>query len=348
MIKERLWYGKDERGKQGYAANYLPVLGLVSHRGVFTLIPEEIKILQRIFNMRAAGASYKTIADTFNSEGIKSKKGKMWDPTSVCYILHNNRYIGIATWNGQEVPAQHPPLVDIEVWNKVQEVNKERTIPSNRGDNPYLVKLWCHDCGRRMYGWTDKAKAKIDGKWKYYNEKPRYLCMGYRGPNKCHHKVKLEYVHDIIFAELQKLFQKDVWDGLVKERNKALISDDLNLTLKEREKALKDKESFLLKIDKDYAKGELSAVLYSRHFDLTTRSIKALKIEIDKLKNKLVQRKISASKTSSIKHKLRKLIKDWDSLSNLRKKEIITTFFPRIELSKTGEFYITRRLPFKL
>jgi site-specific DNA recombinase len=344
MTKDRLWYGKDERAKQGFAGGYLPVLGLTSVRGRFILIPEEIETLTRIFEMRAAEVSFTEIATTLNNEGVLSKKGRKWDPTSIRQITFNNRYIGIAKWDGQEFPAKHPPLVDIELWNRVQEVNKRRAIPTNRVDNEFIVKLYCHECGNRMYGWNDRAKEKVKGEWKYYNFKPKYHCFGRKKPVRCYHTVRAEQIHEFILEELTKLVEKDMWDGLVKAHNKKGNMTGLKKVYAEKVKLLKAKKDFLVKLDYDYSKGELAPSLYSKHYDQTERQINSLELETAELKQK-INRQPANVNPNEIRKRIKHMLKVWDTLPNLPKKKLIAKVFPRIEISKTGEWFITRQLP---
>jgi DNA invertase Pin-like site-specific DNA recombinase len=344
MTKERLWYGRDERAKQGYAGGYLPVLGLTSYRGKFSLVPDELEVLKRIFTMRAEENSCNVIADVLNSEGRLSKKGKKWDPTSIWQILRNKRYIGIAKWGGQEIPAKHPPLVDLDLWEAAQRVNKDKANPNNWVESPYIVRLHCHECGSRMYGSTDSAKTKINGTWKYYNKKPFYVCNG-RRTNICSHRVRAEKVHDVIMGELRKMFIEENWKKLVDERNATRKKENLGYLIKEKEKALKVQESFLVKLDLDYKNG-LKPALYSRHYEQTENAINTLKHEIRELEKRAKKRK--ATPPSNIKKQLLDLLDKWDSLTNKRKKEVIRAIFPRIELAKNGEYHIDIELPEKV
>ncbi len=50
--------------------------------------PEEIK--QRVFSERASGASYKTIADGLNRDGVPTQNQRKWYPTTVKNLLERN------------------------------------------------------------------------------------------------------------------------------------------------------------------------------------------------------------------------------------------------------------------
>jgi site-specific DNA recombinase len=66
--------------------------------------PDQARTVHRIFERCAAGHSLKWIAIGLNDEGILSpqpQKGRIarsWCPSSVRYILHNERYRGVAFW----------------------------------------------------------------------------------------------------------------------------------------------------------------------------------------------------------------------------------------------------------
>lgn len=53
------------------------------------------EVIKRIFDFYAAGESLKQIADTLNSEEVKTKRNRSWHKSTVKYILGNKKYVDL-------------------------------------------------------------------------------------------------------------------------------------------------------------------------------------------------------------------------------------------------------------
>ena len=74
-------------------------------------------------------------------------------------ILQRKFYTGVVTYKGDEMPGNHPPIIDLELYDKVQAMRKLRGRNSRqrRGGKPTRVFpltgiLRCDECGGRMRG----------------------------------------------------------------------------------------------------------------------------------------------------------------------------------------------------
>ncbi|MDA8039375.1 MAG: recombinase family protein [Actinomycetota bacterium] len=68
-------------------------------------------------------------------------------------ILANPVYIGVVEWNGVQYPGTHEPIVDPEVFRRVQELLAARAARGTRErKHPHYLKglLHCGVCGRRL------------------------------------------------------------------------------------------------------------------------------------------------------------------------------------------------------
>lgn len=63
---------------------------------------QESEIVKRMFEMRAEGMGYKTIANRLNSYGYKTKRGNNFGICAVRLILHNKEYVGVNTWGKKD------------------------------------------------------------------------------------------------------------------------------------------------------------------------------------------------------------------------------------------------------
>lgn len=351
-IKERLWNNRNYRATQGYAGNYIVTLGFRQSRGVVEIIPEEAKLVQEIFTMRSEEYSYQEIADYFNSRTLKTKRGTKYYETTICKILKNPRYIGMARWRGKEYKAKHPAIISLDLWGKVQEVNAERhhVKRGSKEDNPYLVELYCHECGRRMYGeHTYPARNLKNGTRKTYIGHDIYICAGRKKKNgDCSHQITAKIVHDVIFNELKKIVTNHhFFNELIKERSlkTGIDTDDLTNQMNELNNQIKAKNNLLEKVEKDYENGDLSALLYTKHVEKTEKEVKALENRIKKIKTDLSKSNLKVENPDELKHILKSFLDNWEDYPNKSKKIIIRSFLPRIEVDKPGNFYIAPTLP---
>ncbi len=63
------------------------------------VVPDEAELVRRIFKLFHAGESLRGIARTLTDEGITTRNGKSWNPSSVRDILTNPRYAGRSVYN---------------------------------------------------------------------------------------------------------------------------------------------------------------------------------------------------------------------------------------------------------
>lgn len=349
-IKERLWNNRNYRATQGYAGNYIVTLGFRQSRGNVEIIPEEASLVKEIFNMRSEGYSYQEVADYFNSRGLITKRGTVYHQTTIAKILKNPRYIGIARWQGKEYTAKHPAIIPVSLWDAVQEVNVERRH-AKRGtkeDNPYLAELYCHECGSRMYGEHTTPTKTVKGIIRVYKGRDIYVCSGKKDIPKCWHHIKTETIHDCIFEELKNIVtDPHVFAALTQERESRLGVDSEGLAgqMSELNKQIQSKNELLAKIENDYEKGELSALLYTKHVEKITKEITALENRIKKIKADLSKSAIKIDSPIELQLILKNFLNNWGNYPDKSKKLIIRSFLPRVEVDKLGNFYIASALP---
>ena len=349
-IKERLWNNRNYRATQGYAGNYIVTLGFRQSRGVVEIIPEEAQLVREIFSMRSEGYSYQEIANYFNSRNLKTKRGTQYYETTIYKILKNPRYIGIARWQGREYAARHPAIISPELWNAVLEMNMERqhVRRGSKDDNPYLVELYCHECGSRMYGEHSNPSKIVKGVKKIYKGRDIYVCRGRNSVPKCWHHIKTETVHVCVFEELKNIVSNQrIFAELVKVRESKLGVDSEGLSdqINELSRQIKVENELSEKIEIDYEKGDLSALLYTKHIEKITKEVTALENRIKKIKTDLSKSAVKIDSPIELQQILKEFINDWHVCPNKVRKLIIKSFLPRVEVDKLGNFYITRTLP---
>lgn len=143
------------------------------------IIPEQRDVLVRMGEMYAAGASYKTIARTFNAERIPTprppRKGKVaaWTPSTIGDMLRNELYRGIRIWNRT-----------YRVFNPRKGKAKQRQRPESewiRKEIPELrifsEELWQRICERKRLVREKHGITRIGGMNRTANSR-MYLVSG--------------------------------------------------------------------------------------------------------------------------------------------------------------------------
>jgi len=150
-----------------------------------TPIEREAKVVQRMFEMVANGASCFKIARTLNEESIPTKSGKKWEARTISRIVRNEAYIGI-TYFGKTTGKEHkatsreqwhvlpdatPAIIDKELFERVQTaLAKSRELRPGRPMAEYTLTGFavCDKCRSPLIGSLQK------GKYRYYHCRGTY------------------------------------------------------------------------------------------------------------------------------------------------------------------------------
>jgi len=195
------------------------------------------KVVRRIFDMRLQGYSARTIAKALTDEGIPNptayytrldgKKSERraspyWSPKTVTEILKDTTYIGTLTQHrtarvsyknhkAANVPENehvvrknaHVPIVSLDVWEKVQEIN--RSVSRGRTDkqnavHPLSGLLVCADCGKKL-----KRKTSARSRKKPCNT---YVCRTYTDLGKKYctsHSIPEKQIESLVLQDIRSL-----------------------------------------------------------------------------------------------------------------------------------------------
>lgn len=214
---------KTKRLRGAYIGNYAPYGYLKDPQDKNHLIvdPETAPIVVEIFQLRSQRLGIGTIQRMLNEKGYPSpgrlryeqgihtnnnQKGKdlPWNRHVLSDILSNIAYIGhLAQGRSSSclhkgipfhrtAPSEwdiaentHEPILDLELWEQVQDVNQSlsqaakashgRYADLPKRENPYGSLLRCADCGRVIKQVCSYNTTKRSGTQRYYT----YKCTGY-------------------------------------------------------------------------------------------------------------------------------------------------------------------------
>jgi DNA invertase Pin-like site-specific DNA recombinase/predicted nucleic acid-binding Zn-ribbon protein len=140
-------------------------------------------------------------AHGFTTRGTPNIPSKPIDRRSLNAVLTNQYYTGKICFQNAYLPGKHEPLVDMETWQKVQDVLASHLCGERTRQHPHFLKstVYCGSCGERLL--IQYAKSGSGVRYPYFS------CAGRHGKrNDCKQKsVLIEEVERQIAALYQTL-----------------------------------------------------------------------------------------------------------------------------------------------
>lgn len=134
LIKWKTVQGMRRSAEQGIFISK-PPFGTVAgpEKGVPVKAPDTWPVLERIFELSAAGHTTAEICSQLNEAGVPSHKGARWDHSAVRHILQNPFYLGERIIMGQPYQLKHQCRIDTDLWERAQ---KPKASPQRGGRKP--------------------------------------------------------------------------------------------------------------------------------------------------------------------------------------------------------------------
>ncbi len=282
----------------GYDSVEIPNEGKKRKNTVLKVNENEANTVRKIFKLYSEGNGYKAIVNKINKEGYKTKRGNEFAVNTVKTILQNPVYIGKIRFNVRQdwskkrrkninenpilVEGQHEAIIDVETWNKVQVILKERSKKHNKvydSEQPLTGILRCPVCGAGMTI-SRSTRKKSDGS-KVILE--YYSCGNWKnkGTAVCNsNSIRVEKANAYVIDKVSELINNEsilrkVVDNINKNK-----STKLKPTLNQIEQLNKEIEKLNIKKDKNLELFEDGILAKS---ELSTR-IKVINDDIEKLK----------------------------------------------------------------
>jgi DNA invertase Pin-like site-specific DNA recombinase len=90
----RLRSGRRRKAEKGGYAYGAPSFGLMAHNGALEPVEAEQAALARIRELRASGASLRTISARLEAEGLRPRRGVKWHPTTLARVIRRMEATG--------------------------------------------------------------------------------------------------------------------------------------------------------------------------------------------------------------------------------------------------------------
>lgn len=172
MTSERMKWRVRKNFEEGVPWN-VTILGYTLRNSRFVIVPEEAAIVRQIYDLYLSGKGYAAIADILNAADTKTRYGRVWNFTSVRWVLRNYAYTGNlllqTTYsenhitkrmrpNTGEMPmyhaqGTHEAIIPQDVYDAVQSEIERRDAKYSDADKrrqtPLAGKVFCGICGKR-------------------------------------------------------------------------------------------------------------------------------------------------------------------------------------------------------
>ena len=332
-------------------------------KGHLIIDDEASSIVKEVFNLFISGYGKTSIARILNERGIpnpteykrlkglrykhtsKNKNSTLWKYYTIQSMLCNEMYIGTMVQSKQKnlsykssktiqipkkdwvrVPNTHEPIIDMETWNKAQELIKQRFKPW--GDTNkigiFAKKVKCLQCGYYLRTQKNGDKRNLQCGTKYVSKN---ACDGC-----CIDTDKLE---KIVLNELKRIIKdlgiknSDISSKVKYENRINKDLDDLNKQIVDCEKKIEDCTKAVKNLYTDKVKG----IITSDEFVEFSKSYHQEKDSLQKLMNKYEEQ--TKELTKKLKSSLNKedLLNKYQNIDHLDRIHV-DTLIDYIEVGK--------------
>ncbi len=170
------------------------------------------KVIKSVFEFYSTGnARLEDVSDFLAQRGILSRGGKKIHKTRATFILSNPFYIGLFKYGGELHEGKYEPIVAKKIFDKVQEILKQRGRPHHKTKyepQDYCGLLKCGTCGMSITGEYRVKKQKNGNTHDYIY----YHCTKKNKSIKCPEPcIRQEELDKQISSLLQKFSLRADW-----------------------------------------------------------------------------------------------------------------------------------------
>jgi site-specific DNA recombinase len=300
MISDRVRTVMSEIAEQNGSYLRKPPFGYAVNEQKHLIIDEEEARWYRFMvEQFLSGLGYYKIAKMLNEKGVKTKTGGTWQVATVRSVLRNPIYTGRLTWGGVVKEGNHPSLVTIEEWERMQE--RVESMPKG-GAVTSKFKLsgliYCGHCGSKMVSTREKL-----GPCTNRYTRSIYICKEYHQKGTCRRNIiDREKLESEILAILQS-----------HSEHPPAANINIQSYQKEKEEVWAKKEQSLdAKMQKQIIAYE-NGLIKDRDLKLANERIEKERRQLEEEKKKAVMPDINKLK-EVYKKQIDDLIWGWDNL----------------------------------
>ncbi len=212
-LSENTKRGQRQKAKRGEYPGLAPV-GYINDARIKSIVIHKKRsvIVRKAFELYAKNESrLEDISNFLAQNGILSKTGKRIHKDRVSFILQNPFYTGLFRYTKEIYEGKHQPIVSKKIFDKVQEILKQRgKIRKSSKNQPqaFCGLLKCGTCGMMITA-ESRIKKQKNGNVHHY---VYYRCSRKSKTIKCAEPpVRQEVLEKQISSLLQKFSLKQDW-----------------------------------------------------------------------------------------------------------------------------------------
>jgi len=150
-LSENVKRGIRQKLRSGIWPAWAP-LGYINDKNNHCIVldKEKAKFIKKAFVLYATGKyPLAQIRKIINTSGLVGRKGKLLSVSNYQYMLKNKIYYGIIEYNGELYDGKHKPIITKKLFDRCQEVMKQKSKPKGRKLKPYVYRGFfrCGECG---------------------------------------------------------------------------------------------------------------------------------------------------------------------------------------------------------
>lgn len=282
-----------------------------------------------------------------NKYGIEKGGGHMTFP-SLFRILTNKAYVGLREVNKSKtevdvVKAAWPAIVDLEVFNQVQERlgnNKNKFKPDKWKKYPYPMTelLVCGECGKKLGGKSAHGRNK---KHHYYGHPRQLNSDGATHLKRCRlERVRAERIEYIVLKSLKKLIKSpglvEYWlEVYAKSTHSEIPALEAKVKAMDLEIESKSKRAQNLVLRVAELPADIPADIFYQQIKETNKKIQELQLAKQGLLSKSITLKGQAIDKDGLVDKIKNTVANLEEAPVEKRKPIYSTLIQFAELHPT-------------
>ena len=290
-LSENTKRGLRQKVRRGEYPSFAPI-GYINDSRTKTIIVDrkKAKIIKEVFELYAKGNSrLEDISDFLAQRGIISRGGKKLHKTRATFILSNPFYCGLFRYAGEIHEGKHEPIITKKIFDRVQEILKQRGKPHRKTKNepqPYCGLLKCGTCGMMITG-EYRIKKQKNGNEHHYIY---YHCTKKNKSIKCPEPcIRQEELDKQISSLLQKFSLRSDWAekllGMA-ERDKEKSAQSVSAFVQENREKMKAINIKLQRLLDGYLDQDIEREIYRQEKAKLLLEKKSLEEKITRIEQK--------------------------------------------------------------
>lgn len=327
-ISERVVVNMTKKAMSGERNGGRAPFGYDMKDGELVINEEEARLVREIFRMYIDGKGIRRIVLYLQQFGVDK------DIRTVSRMLENPVYCGKLRWGKNSKMHEiisdgpHPAIIDVETFEKVQQLRKQRSQEGKRATSPYPFSgvLRCARCGSALSGYYKKERGT-----------KHYICITKKNKGTCNLPMFTEQALTKVFLEMLSPKDPEEFIKLIQNAEIKTENEDHTALIAELEKELsaikKRKKNWLLAL----GNGVISPEDYREMTAEDAKREMFIREQLEQLNKKSVS--IDLESVLNIAQNIPAL---WETANDYEKKSFVNELFETIVVDVPRDYYRAR------